>query len=329
MNRLLKIAVSNGVLNAIRIHIAKGDDLNARDEDGNTPLMIAARKNKIDACKLLLDNGADPLPIDSLGKDAAAIAFDVGAIDTGNLIKSFLPAQVHGQLNGGFIKSNNLINLDQPIDSSPPTSSSGPEDLKDSINEWNIGNWEPEYEATAPKENSEITLTIKKQQREISNHVAIDKSADWEDIDVLLPVFAEPIIQTAFSETRAEIREMLLRVIREGSVPDFLVQDTALSEFGIEDLNFSNKLRQVINDLGGQTDERHEYISIFDDFSVHIDDDETLEEELTLNAAIDYLDNISSTEQLLQVRRLHPDRAPGRLQVGSEPPKNPGIRGNE
>ena len=50
LNKLLKLAVSNGVESAIRLHIAKGDDLNARDEEGNTPLMIAARKKQTNAC---------------------------------------------------------------------------------------------------------------------------------------------------------------------------------------------------------------------------------------------------------------------------------------
>ena len=59
LNRLLKIAVSNGVESAIKVHIARGDDLNARDAAGNTPLMIAARKKKTNTCKLLLENGAD------------------------------------------------------------------------------------------------------------------------------------------------------------------------------------------------------------------------------------------------------------------------------
>ena len=69
LNRLLKIAVANGVENAIKVHIAKGDDLNARDDAGNTPLMIAARKKQTNACRLLLENGADPLPRQSFPGD--------------------------------------------------------------------------------------------------------------------------------------------------------------------------------------------------------------------------------------------------------------------
>jgi RNA polymerase primary sigma factor len=83
--------------------------------------------------------------------------------------------------------------------------------------------------------------------------------------------------------------------LREGSLPDFQIQDIALSEFGIEDLDFSNNIRQVINDLGGQTDERHEYVSIFDDFTVHLNEEETVEEERTLNSALEYLDELSGS----------------------------------
>ena len=94
LNRLLKIAVANGVENAIKVHIAKGDDLNARDDAGNTPLMIAAKKKQTNACRLLLENGADPLLLDLQGKDAVAIASDAGCSETAELIQSFMPVLV-------------------------------------------------------------------------------------------------------------------------------------------------------------------------------------------------------------------------------------------
>ena len=87
LNKLLKIAASNGVEAAIKLHIAKGDDLNARDDAGNTPLMIAARKKQTNACKLLLENGADPQLLDREGKTAAKIASDAGSSETAALIK--------------------------------------------------------------------------------------------------------------------------------------------------------------------------------------------------------------------------------------------------
>jgi RNA polymerase primary sigma factor len=296
LNKLLKIAVSNGVEAAIKLHIAKGDDLNARDDAGNTPLMIAARKKQTNACRLLLENGADPLLLDLEGKNAVSIASEAGSGETAALIQSFVSIPVAAQPTEQVAESPPSVTTEQATD---PSAASN--DFTIDLNqgeldsEWNIGDWEPEEEAHPPEEDPEIALKVKVQQKAISEHVAIDTSADWEDFDVSLPEFAEPIFRTAIAETRAAVRSALLRVLREGSVPDFQIQDIALSEFGIEDLDFSNNIRQVINDLGGQTDERHEYVSIFDDFTVHLNEEETAEEDRTLNSALEYLDDLSGS----------------------------------
>src|SRR5207253_8702306 len=74
LNRLLAMAVIAGVETAVKIHIRRGDDLDARDINGLTPLMLAASKNKSGICTLLLSAGADIFLIDPLGRDALAIA---------------------------------------------------------------------------------------------------------------------------------------------------------------------------------------------------------------------------------------------------------------
>ncbi len=296
LNRLLKIAVSNGVENAIKVHIAKGDDLNARDDAGNTPLLIAAKNKQTNACRLLLENGADPLLLDMNGKDAVTIAFEAGASETAFLIQSFMPATVAEQPMEQILDRPDSVTIEKEAQPSAATSDFTSDPVQGASDlEWSIGDWEPEEEAPPPDEDPEIAIKVKDQQKAISEHVAIDTSSDWEDFDVSLPEFAEPIIRTSVAETRAAVRSALLRVLREGSIPDFEIQDIAQSEFGIEDLDFSNNIRQVINDLGGQTDERHEYVSIFDDFSVHLDDEETSAEERTLNNALEYLDELSGS----------------------------------
>ena len=258
--------------------------------------MIAARKKQTNACRLLLENGADPLLLDLEGKDAFTIASDAGCGETAALILSFMPVPVAAQPVEQAPDLPPPVTTEQATEPSAASNDFTVDPVQDDLDsEWNIGDWEPEEEAPPPEENPEIALKVKVQQKAISKHVAIDTSADWEDFDVSLPEFAEPIVRTAIAETRAAIRSALLRVLREGSVPDFQIQDIALSEFGIEDLDFSNNIRQVINDLGGQTDERHEYVSIFDDFTVHLHDEETAEEERTLDSALEYLDDLSGS----------------------------------
>lgn len=296
LNRLLKMAVSNGVEPAIKIHIARGDDLNARDDAGNTPLMIAARRNRTKVCRLLLENGADPLLMDLHGKNAIAIATEVGAAETAALIQSFVPSPIWSQQSK---EAEHLPRLGTTNQKTEPYKVAtiviqNPVQIEFE-SEWNTMDWEPENEAAPPKEDPEIAIKIKDQQKAISKYVAIDTSTDWKDFDVSLPESAEPIIRTANGDKRVAIRSTLLRVLREGSVPDFQIQDIALSEFGIEDLDFSRNIRQVINDLGGQTDERHECVSIFEDFTVHINNEETAEEERILNSALGYLEGLSGS----------------------------------
>ena len=59
LNHLLRMAVIAGVESALQIHIQRGDDINARDANGMTPLMLSAARNKPAICKLLLNAGAD------------------------------------------------------------------------------------------------------------------------------------------------------------------------------------------------------------------------------------------------------------------------------
>ena len=73
------MAIFAGVESAVRIHIERGDNLNARDAGGQTPLMLAAARSKPHICKLLLDAGADPLLTDPNGNSALFIANAAGA----------------------------------------------------------------------------------------------------------------------------------------------------------------------------------------------------------------------------------------------------------
>ena len=57
MNPLMRMAVLAGVETAVRLHIRRGDNLDARDGGGATPLMLAAGRKKKGVVALLLSAG--------------------------------------------------------------------------------------------------------------------------------------------------------------------------------------------------------------------------------------------------------------------------------
>lgn len=75
------MALWAGVESSVKLHIERGDSLEARDEHGQTPLMLAAARNKPHICKLLIDAGASSSATDPLGRQALDLALEARAID--------------------------------------------------------------------------------------------------------------------------------------------------------------------------------------------------------------------------------------------------------
>ena len=88
LSRFLRMAVVAGVESAVKIHIDRGDNLNARDDRGQTPLMLSAAHNKASICKILLAAGADVTLLDFLGRNALDIARAAGACEAAWVIET-------------------------------------------------------------------------------------------------------------------------------------------------------------------------------------------------------------------------------------------------
>jgi RNA polymerase primary sigma factor len=91
------MAVLAGALESVRLHLLSENDVDARDEKGRSPLMLAASRGHLDVCRLLLEVGADPALKDNEGNDAIAMALLSGKATVAALLQGVkAPVSTHG-----------------------------------------------------------------------------------------------------------------------------------------------------------------------------------------------------------------------------------------
>lgn len=343
LGSFFRMAIVAGVESAVRIHIERGDDLNARDAGGQTPLMLAAARNKPRIFKLLLDAGADPLLSDSDGKTALFIANAAGACEIASLLKPAFaptPEDVPADQEAPFQvdeapaddDSISVAESDQleatfrvaiPVATTPPLpdiaeSAAALPPLDTDHNEESIGpsapipattelidfdedgamldlsGWEADVELAMPDGDPTVQTAATDVQNAISEHTPIDLSADWDDFEVFLPERASPLPKADDAEARERLRALFLRATREGSVPDEAIEDLTLNDDQTPNEEAGAMLRMVVNDLGAETDERHEYSTYHENFMVHVEPLETPDEEQTVDDALAHIDDLES-----------------------------------
>lgn len=280
----------------MRLHIDRGDNLNARDDKGLTPLMIAASRNRAGICKLLLDASADPKLVDGCGRDALAQAETAGAADAAQVIELALnpPPPLVSVIvrteHTGPTLAVSASDVEAPIQLQIIASSATAVAWDELDAPFDLSGWVEEMENAAPLGDALLALPAIAIQAAISEHAPIDSSADWEDLEVLLPSFATPLLRVENLEKRDRLRSLLLRGMREGSVPAQAVEDLCVDDDQRRNPETEFSLAQTINDLGAECDERFEYETSFESFQVFVAPEESEEEEESLAAALAYFD---------------------------------------
>ena len=330
------MAVWAGAETAVRLHIARGDDLDARDESGQTPLMIAAARNKPTICRLLADAGADLTALDPSGKSALEIAVARGAPEVVAAIelaleqgpqdvKAFVkqrsnrtqdsskttprPCTVGGTFDSKGVLEIAAIRLEDavpPISMCPPQVASelaafssavispDRQDFNACSEPFDISAWEAEEESLPPIDDRQAATVQVAMQATIGRYVAVDNSEDWADFKAALPSCAAPLPRVHDAEGRAEIRALLLRANREGSVPEQALENVCRDADGARNQATEALLGMVINDMGAESDERFECRTPFDNSEAFVDLAESPKEAETIDDALAFLDNLSS-----------------------------------
>lgn len=317
------MAVMAGVESAVRLHIERGDDLNARDTSGMTPLMLSAVRNRPAICQLLLSAGADHDLLAPSGRTALEIAIAAGAEATAAILGAF-GASINAVPPPGtevVLKSDpasepafqapaiaEAAALGEPATALAPTE---PDTTAEPLvqeaapplapvltelgdGEFDLSGWEVEEEPTRPEVDLVVAASASAVQIAITAHEPIDSSAEWDDIDAYLPEVALPLARADDAEGRAKLRLLLLRALREGSVPALAIQAQSSNEDRSANSEAEAFLTMVINDLGAEADERFEYADANESFEVFIDPEESPAEEAALDEALVAIDRAAS-----------------------------------
>lgn len=164
---------------ALRDHLARGEDIDVRDGDGRTALMIVAALNKPKMCRLLVEAGANPKLLNNAGKDILDIARAHQAeASVREIERAVARAASTPWATPAFAMSQ--------LDSVEPVPEQPEEPAVD------FGEWVVEAETTAPATDGAILTRAMEIQRAIADHVPIDAAAEWDAIVFALPHTAEP-----------------------------------------------------------------------------------------------------------------------------------------
>lgn len=320
LSRFLRLAVIAGIESAVRIHIDRGDDLNARDDKGRTPLMLSAARNRAAVCRLLLASGADASLVDQLGRDAFGIAQEAGALEAAAVISAACGPPPEACSEGGPGVPAPVSALESAAPPETETSSEHrPETerpevgnqharesgkvqtdrdiaaaLGDGNDEFELAGWEAEDDPAPPVGDPTLTVAAVAMQSAFTDHRPVDTDADWGDLEALLPERATPLPRTDDIEGRQRLRMLLLRAIREGSISDRTIEELTVGNDGEPDAEAEAVLRRVVNDLGAETDERFEHPVAHGIPEVFIAPDEAPDEEQAITEAIASLDDLTS-----------------------------------
>lgn len=222
---LFRAAVISGSEQLVRMHIARGRDVNARDEAGNSLLGLAASKGYLITTKLLLEAGANPALKDLKGRDPIEIARTNGFAAIVELLSQF----------------NAEVN---PVVTSLET---GPTAEAGSGDEF----WEEETSPSEPAGDSEYVSRAAAIEIRIAGFEYLNPDEDWNDVDADLPKYQlfAGIRKREFHVLKPELLRFFGSAIVLGTVSS--EQITTLGDEGDElDEEARECISRVLNELG-------------------------------------------------------------------------------
>ncbi|QNA87464.1 sigma-70 family RNA polymerase sigma factor [Massilia sp. Dwa41.01b] len=268
LSPLFRLALKSGAVEAIALHIHRGESLNGRDSAGLTPLMIAAIHNQQDSCTKLLALGADASLLSAGGKTAVELARDHGHLTLATLL---LPRGApnsdgpHTAEIGNVLLSNgsssppaiggtHLLPLQHcsaeglqmaSVDTTLAQSAEiHPLEFTD-----DLSGWTADANVSVPVHDADCVMAAEGVQRRISEHRRISDDADWSAIDFELPEARAAQLSPRI-EDLAAVEGLIASGLRDGYVTDDNLQQALEKDFGFEIERVRVVMEGLLDDLG-------------------------------------------------------------------------------
>ncbi|MDE8743017.1 sigma-70 family RNA polymerase sigma factor [Pectobacterium polaris] len=320
LNPLLRLAAISGVEAAITFHILRGDDLDARDSSGLTPLILAAAKKNCGAVRLLLEAGANPTLVDPKGMNALAHALRANCLETVEILSEAFNMSPLGDTESEEVITDDQEEISPCFDKISDSQASGsephavcknisnpPEHHFELISpkattryilevdspsldpfpldaEFEDG-WEVEVNPVAPGGDQHVAETAKNLYKAIGQYKAVDKAEDWGDTDLYLPV-----IKTTLNNGGEDtLRVFFLAAIRDGIVSEESLVELCLNPDGSRNEDLERFISVAVGELGAIVDQQNG--ATINDISL---DELSFEEKFLLDEAIEFMKDLAS-----------------------------------
>jgi RNA polymerase primary sigma factor len=219
LNPLFRLAVVSGSAETVGFHLRRGIEVDDRDSQGRTALMLAAMNGHALLCAFLLDEGANPDLVDGSGESALAIAARLGREDVKEVINGFLSR-------------------------SPVQSGENQEHIQ-------ISEWEAEPDTLIPEGDESCSTEANQVHRLLSKHLPVDHSSDWLDVEIALPKIPDGRKSSLDPELCDHLRNLFIEGLRNGTVLQrrlLAITEAHCYQHGVDD--FFRSVGLVCGDLG-------------------------------------------------------------------------------